>query len=568
MMVMGLSSSIVILMSGGIFFFFLFFLEMDFIVFIEWSMLNFNSLLMSVIFLFDWMSMLFICVVLIISGCVMMYSLVYMEEDKSLIRFLMLVMLFIFSMLLLIISPSFIGLLLGWDGLGLVSYCLVIYYSNSKSSSAGMLTILTNRVGDAGLMMSIAFLFSNGSWWLLEVNLTEDIILWMVLVFLLLASFTKSAQIPFSAWLPAAMAAPTPVSALVHSSTLVTAGVYLLIRFYSVYSNMFYIKNLIMLLALFTMFCAGIMAVYEYDFKKIIALSTLSQLGLMMFVLGMGYPDLCFFHLVMHALFKALIFLCAGKVIHESGGVQDIRYLGGMFYFSPLMAVMFMLANGALCGFPFLAGFYSKDLILESFMYFDLNFLKVLLLVLSVILTCVYSMRVMLFVLLGNVNLMKLYSFKESEWFYLLPMCLLGMGSLFGGIMIFYLAFWNINFLSLFYFESVWVFLSFFVVLYFFIYYILGGSFYYSYVMYFFSSMGYLVYLSSQWIMYLFLVEGKMNEKVGDGGWLELAGSKGLWGFLKNLFMLVSFLQNNLFKNLLIMMVIFLFIFYLYMMVF
>merc|ERR1719347_256241 len=175
---------------------------------------------------------------------------------------------------------------------------------------------------------------------------------------------TKRAQIPFSAWLPAAIAAPTPVSALVHSSTLVTAGVYLLIRFRSVLEGTV-VQTGLLLLASLTMFMAGLGANFETDLKKIIALSTLSQLGVIMRVLALGFPDLAFFHLLAHALFKALLFICAGSIIHRVKDYQDIRIMGGLVYHIPLTSICINLANLALCGTPFLAGFYSKDIILE-----------------------------------------------------------------------------------------------------------------------------------------------------------------------------------------------------------
>lgn len=185
-----------------------------------------------------------------------------------------------------------------------------------------------------------------------------------ILIFVVLAAITKRAQIPFSAWLPAAMAAPTPVSALVHSSTLVTAGVYLLIRFREALLNSPH-TQLLLLLASLTIFIAGLGANFETDLKKIIALSTLSQLGVIMRILSLGQADLAFFHLLTHALFKALLFMCAGSIIHSVGDYQDIRVIGSLVKFMPIRVIRINLANLALCGAPFLAGFYSKDLILE-----------------------------------------------------------------------------------------------------------------------------------------------------------------------------------------------------------
>ena len=183
---------------------------------------------------------------------------------------------------------------------------------------------------------------------------------------------TKRAQVPFSSWLPAAIAAPTPVSALVHSSTLVTAGVYLLIRFRVLLESRAAFKALFLISAV-TMFISGLGANFEYDLKKIIALSTLRQLGVIIRVLSIGLRELAFFHLITHALFKALLFICAGSLIHAVKEYQDIRLIGNLVYFIPLTGRYIRVANLALCGTPFLAGFYSKDLILEIIFISDLN---------------------------------------------------------------------------------------------------------------------------------------------------------------------------------------------------
>lgn len=215
----------------------------------------------------------------------------------------------------------------------------------------------------------------------------------------LLARFTKSAQTPFSAWLPAAIAAPTPVSALVHSSTLVTAGVYLIIRFFS-RLNLF---------PLFTFFCfffgsvtcflASMRAIFENDMKKIIALSTLRQLGIITMAVGLGEPLLAFFHLCTHALFKALLFICAGSLIHVIGGRQDIRSIGSLFYRIPITTSVLNRANLSLCGFPFLAGFYSKDRIVERFFVKEMPLFSGFIILLRICLTAIYRIRFSLFVL-------------------------------------------------------------------------------------------------------------------------------------------------------------------------
>lgn len=220
---------------------------------------------------------------------------------------------------------------------------------------------------------------------------------WLVV----LAAITKSAQIPFSAWLPAAMAAPTPVSALVHSSTLVTAGVYLLIRFNPLLEGRT-VRKVLLLIAGLTMFMAGLGANFEFDLKKIIALSTLRQLGLIIRILGIGYNKLAYFHLLTHALFKALLFICAGAVIHNIKDSQDIRNIGALVGQMPYTAGCLNVANLALCGFPFLAGFYSKDLILEIARLRILNGFAFFLFFFSTGLTICYSLRLVYYSISGE----------------------------------------------------------------------------------------------------------------------------------------------------------------------
>nr|YP_010579993.1 NADH dehydrogenase subunit 5 [Chironomus circumdatus]UZS77032.1 NADH dehydrogenase subunit 5 [Chironomus circumdatus] len=381
-------------LSMTLFFLGLNFLVYDLVYFFEWEIFSINSTMMVMVLIFDWISLLFMSFVLFISSLVIYYSKDYMSGDLFINRFIMMVLLFVFSMMMMILSPNLISILLGWDGLGLVSYCLVIYYQNVKSYNAGMLTALSNRLGDVALLMSIAWMLNYGSWnFLFYIEFMKgDFQMTVVCAMAILAAMTKSAQIPFSSWLPAAMAAPTPVSALVHSSTLVTAGVYLLIRFSSLFMDTNLGKFLLLISGL-TMFMAGLGANFEFDLKKIIALSTLSQLGLMMSILAMGFYKLAFFHLMTHALFKALLFMCAGAIIHNMKNSQDIRDMGSLTIYMPMTISCLNVANLALCGFPFLAGFYSKDMILEMVLISQLNLFSVFLFFFSTGLTVSYSFR-------------------------------------------------------------------------------------------------------------------------------------------------------------------------------
>lgn len=219
----------------------------------------------------------------------------------------------------------------------------------------------------------------------------------MIILMILIAGLTKRAQIPFSVWLPLAIAAPTPVSALVHSSTLVTAGVYLLFRF-NRFLIRFEVKNLLLYISVFTIFMAGLIANFEIDLKKIIALSTLSQLGLIIIVLSLGLKFLAFYHLLTHAVFKSLLFICAGIIIHFIDNNQDIRFYGILNEYVPFTIIRFYVSRLALIGFPFLSGFYSKDLIIEIIYIINFNIFIISFIILSVILTVSYSLRLIYYI--------------------------------------------------------------------------------------------------------------------------------------------------------------------------
>nr|AII41703.1 NADH dehydrogenase subunit 5 [Petrobiellus sp. 2 JZ-2014] len=437
-----MSSFFLLLGSLCSLFYGLYFIYFDVITFVEWEFFVINSSSVVMTFLFDWMSLIFLGFVMFISCMVIFYSGEYMAGDFNLNRFILLVMMFVFSMGMLIVSPNLISILLGWDGLGLVSYCLVIYYQNVKSCNAGMLTAMSNRIGDVAILLCIAWILNYGSWnYIYYVDFiyssTDAVIIGGLII---LAGMTKSAQIPFSAWLPAAMAAPTPVSALVHSSTLVTAGVYLLIRFSPVLELSGFMWNLLVISTL-TMFMAGLGANYENDLKKIIALSTLSQLGVMMMILSMGYSVLAFFHLLTHAMFKALLFLCAGAIIHNSKGWQDIRSLGSTVILMPLTSACFNIANLALCGMPFLAGFYSKDLILEICMMVSSNILIFILLFMSTGLTVCYSFRLAYYSMSGLFNMNSCSSYEDVDKMTWPMMLLTSMSIMVGSILSWFIFF-------------------------------------------------------------------------------------------------------------------------------
>nr|YP_010946655.1 NADH dehydrogenase subunit 5 [Margattea bisignata]WGO57373.1 NADH dehydrogenase subunit 5 [Margattea bisignata] len=505
------------------------------IFFVEWEFVTLNSSSIVMTFLFDWMSLMFMGFVFFISSLVILYSDDYMMGDVNINRFIFLVLLFVISMMFLIISPNMISILLGWDGLGLVSYCLVIYYQNVKSSNAGMLTALSNRIGDVSLLMVISWMLNFGSWnyvyYLSCFKISGEMELITFLV--VLAAMTSSAQIPFSSWLPAAMAAPTPVSALVHSSTLVTAGVYLLIRFGIAFSD--YLNMFLLIIGVMTMFMAGLGANYEFDLSKIIALSTLSQLGLMMGILSMGFYKLAFFHLLMHALFKALLFMCAGVIIHFMGDCQDIRLMGNLGFQMPFTSSCLMVSNFSLCGMPFLAGFYSKDLILEVVSMCYLNLFIFFLFYLSTGLTVCYSVRLFYYTMYSDLSLVSLFNMNEDNKNMLAGMSLLLITVIFGGSLMSWIVFPTPMIICL---PLLYKLMAFLVSL-------VGGVlgyevskvkligylFFFKFVnlTYFVSMMWYMPYISTYGILSFPLKIGYNSLSMFDFGWNEYFGSQGLF---------------------------------------
>nr|URX53352.1 NADH dehydrogenase subunit 5 [Calcaritermes sp.] len=555
--------SFISLSVSGVFLFLLgsYFVLNDLVYFIEWEIVMLNSSSVVMTFLFDWMSLMFMGFVFYISSLVILYSDDYMHGDLNLNRFILLVLMFVLSMMFLIISPNMISILLGWDGLGLVSYCLVIYYQNVSSYNAGMLTVLSNRVGDVALLMVIAWMVNFGSWnyiYYLDF-LMGSVELSLILLLVVLAAMTSSAQIPFSSWLPAAMAAPTPVSALVHSSTLVTAGVYLLIRFSPAFGG--WLCTFLLLFSGLTMFMAGLGANFEYDLSKIIALSTLSQLGLMIGAVSVGLAGLAFFHLLTHALFKALLFMCAGVIIHTMKDSQDIRFMGNLSFQMPFTSVCLGVSSFALCGMPFLAGFYSKDLILEMVSFSYVNLFGVLLFFVSTGLTVCYSFRLFYYVFCGDFNLSSLYFISESNFNMLYGMIGLMVVAVSGGSILSWMVLCTPPMVCLpFYLSFLTIYVSF-----------LGGwlgyilpsvslghslyplAFYNSSS--FLGSMWFMPYFSTYGVASFPLLLGFTSLKASDLGWGEQLGGQGFYWALMYLSSINQWWQYNNLKVLLMFFV-------------
>lgn len=379
---------------------------------VEWDIFSSSRKIFLFNFYADWISTLFFRFVALISGSVLYFRGRYMPINRKFRGFIILVFIFVLRIFFIVFRLNLVRIILGWDGLGIISYILVVFYNNEKSNRAGILTVIRNRIGDSALLLSVAYFMEIRRWNYLLLDECLDAV---VVRLIIIAAITKRAQIPFSAWLPAAIAAPTPVRALVHSSTLVTAGVYLLIRFRDLIQD-FKILRVLIYLGVLTTLMSRLRALFEPDFKKVVALSTLSQLGIIIITLSIGFSKLAFIHLLTHAVFKALLFICRGKVIHSVGDYQDARKIGGEIFNLPITRAIIVLSRYALCGVPFLSGFYSKDIIIESSLMGDIFFFNYCLYILIVGLSSSYSFRILFLSIIRftnqNVSLIR----DEEDW--------------------------------------------------------------------------------------------------------------------------------------------------------
>ena len=338
----------------------------------RWALIGTSSF--EIAFYFDRLSAIMTLVVTGVGSVIHIYSTGYMHDDKSFGRFFAYLNLFLFFMLLLVLGRSMLVLFVGWEGVGLASYLLIgFWFDDLTNAKAGRKAFITNRIGDAGFLLGMfllyrafgtldmdtinaAFLSGTGAALLVPAS--------VVGLLLFVGATGKSAQIPLYVWLPDAMAGPTPVSALIHAATMVTAGVYLTVRMSGIYMMAPEASQVIAVVGVLTAFFAATVALVQTDIKKVLAYSTVSQLGFMFLALGVGAYGVAIFHVVTHAFFKACLFLGAGSVIHALGGEQDIRKMGGLRTKIPLTFWTFAIATAAIAGIPGLAGFFSKDEIL------------------------------------------------------------------------------------------------------------------------------------------------------------------------------------------------------------
>ncbi len=417
------------------------------------SWINSGSLNVNWSIKIDALSAVMLVVVNLISSLVHIYSIGYMSHDDHKTRFMAFLSLFTFAMLTLVTSDNFLQLFFGWEGVGLCSYFLIgFWYKKESANAAAIKAFIVNRVGDFGFALGIFLIFYlfgtldyQEVFQLIPQIIDKEIIILglninainLICILLFIGAMGKSAQFLLHTWLPDAMEGPTPVSALIHAATMVTAGVFLVVRCSPIYEFSIFAQNLIIIIGVTTAFFAATVALVQNDIKKIIAYSTCSQLGYMFFATGIGAYNVAMFHLFTHAFFKALLFLGAGAVIHSFKNEQDITKMGGVWKKLPYTWMLMLIGTLALTGFPFFSGFYSKDAIIE-FSYLkgsSLGYFASYMGIFIAFLTSIYSWRLMFLTFHGKYNNQKinLEEIHESPFIMIIPLIVLSIGAIFSG---------------------------------------------------------------------------------------------------------------------------------------